>query len=206
MPLLYEYPAPDGLIRLKPGVAFNLRRYQSLVQQLARAGWVDHVRSNSRNFPMLGQLDDLESFMFGSKRANLAVVAPILARLQSGLCFYCQERIRGDTEVDHFIPWSRYPRDTAHNFVVAHQRCNNDKREMLAAKPHLERWLGWIERYGHEIGDQLSAQGFVSDPRCSMLIARWAYQQAVAVDGQAWVGVKNIVPLGQEYLDLFALP
>ncbi|MBI4293536.1 MAG: HNH endonuclease [Betaproteobacteria bacterium] len=203
VPILYEYPAQTGFVRLKPGVAFNLRRYQALVQQFARAGWLDHVRTNSRNAPMLGQLDDLESFMFGSKRANLAVVAPILVHIQSGRCFYCQEKSRGAVEVDHFIPWSRYPRDTAHNFVVAHPKCNNDKREMLAAKTHLEHWLDQIGRHGDEIGGQLSLKGFVSDPRCSKLIAKWAYQQAVAINGQAWLGIDNVVPLGQECLELF---
>jgi len=199
---LYEYPIAHRELILKPGVAFNLRRYQPLVQQLARAAWVDHVRGNKRNRPMLGKIDDLESFMFGSNRNILVAVAPLLAKVQSGKCFYCRERITGHPEVDHFIPWSRYPRDTAHNFVLAHGRCNNQKREMLAAKPHLEHWLEQIDRHGQEIGDLLAAEGFLADVNGSRSVTRWAYQQAASASGNAWVREKLTEPVGSEYLQV----
>jgi 5-methylcytosine-specific restriction endonuclease McrA len=203
VPFLYDYPARPGLIRLKSGVAFNLRRYQMLIQQLARAGWVDHVRGNSRNTPMLGQLDDLESFMFGSKRASLGMVVPVLAKVQSDRCFYCSNRLQNASEVDHFIPWARYPRDTAHNFVLAHRTCNKDKRELLAARQHLEHWLEQIRGYGDEIGGQLAKLGFVSDAASSKAVTRWAYEQAVTVSAHAWAGRGVVVPVGPEYLEVF---
>lgn len=204
VPFLYDFPAPPGVIRLKSGVAFNLRRYQALIQQLARAGWVNHVRENSRNTPLLGQLDDLESFMFGSRRSNLSLVAPVLAGIQSDRCFYCQEKLRDAFDVDHFIPWARYPRDTAHNFVLAHRTCNSDKRELLAARPHLDHWLERNERHGAEIGARLAEAGFVSDAKCSTLIARWAYGQGAAANAQAWAGRGVFVPVGPEYLAVFS--
>ncbi|CAI06302.1 hypothetical protein ebA343 [Aromatoleum aromaticum EbN1] len=185
-PFLYDYPCPRGLVRLKPGVAFNLRRYHVLIQQLARAGWVEHVRGNRLNAPMLGRLDDLETFMFGAPRAPLAEVARVLGPLQSHRCFYCREPITSQAEVDHFIPWSRYPRDTAHNFVLAHHRCNNDKRQMLAAGRHLEAWMERFGRYGNEIGQALSDKGFVVDPQCSIRVARWAYEEAFRMGASAW--------------------
>lgn len=204
VPFLYDYPAPPGKVRLKPGVAFHLRRYQALIQQLARAGWINHVRSNSLNGPLLGQVDDLESFMFGSARANLLQVAPVLAELQSGRCFYCHETLRGTAEVDHFIPWARYPRDTVHNFVLAHRSCNNDKRALLAARPHLDHWLERNDRQGDELGERLSGIGFVADPGCSLLVARWAYEQAVTIKAQAWAGKGVVVPVQADYLQAFA--
>lgn len=48
-PFLYGYPHPPGKIVLKPRVALMLRTFQPLIQQLARAGWVRHVRQNRRN-------------------------------------------------------------------------------------------------------------------------------------------------------------
>lgn len=205
VPFLYEFPAPPRRITLKPGVAFNLRRYQVLIQQFARAGWIDHVRGNSRNMPMLGQLDDLESFMFGSKRTSLTQIAPILEDIQAGRCFYCQQKLRGAAEVDHFIPWGRYPRDTAHNFVLAHRGCNNDKRDMLAAKQHLMNWLARNKDFGGTIGRQIGDIGFVSDLSSSTLVARWAYGQAAAVNAQAWAGIGNAEPVTPGYLDTFNL-
>ena len=32
-----------------------------------------------------------------------------MPRLQGGRCFYCEDALRGPTDVDHFIPWARYP-------------------------------------------------------------------------------------------------
>lgn len=202
-PFLYDYPCPRGIVRLKPGVAFNLRRYQGLIQKLARTGWVDHIRSNKLNAPMLGQVDDLESFMFGCSRATLIEVAKVLAPLQDHRCFYCRQKIDQRAEVDHFVPWARYPRDTAHNFVLSHRGCNNDKREMLAAKRHLDHWMERMCRSGAEIGELLSEKGFVSDIECSMHIARWGYKQGVEAGGIGWVMKGDTEPLLDDCLEVF---
>src|SRR5437870_3987786 len=64
--------------------------------------------------------------------------------LQEGRCFYCAARLAsraGQTpDVDHFIPWSRYPDDGLENLVVAHARCNAQKRDFLAAAAHVRHW------------------------------------------------------------------
>ena len=36
-------------IRLKPGVAYCLRRFYPLVQQLARSHWIEHIKANRQN-------------------------------------------------------------------------------------------------------------------------------------------------------------
>jgi hypothetical protein len=139
-PFLYDYPLTRrNVVELKAGVVFNLRKFQGFIQQMARAAWVDHVRLNDQNRNILGSKDDLAEFMFGSARADLKPVAKLLTGIQSKRCFYCDVSLGSPGVVDHFIPWSRYPRDTAHNFVLAHAGCNGDKRELLAAKRHLER-------------------------------------------------------------------
>jgi 5-methylcytosine-specific restriction endonuclease McrA len=45
-----------------------------------------------------------------------------------------------ELEVDHFIPFSLYPRDLMHNFVLACPSCNRSKSDSLAARVHLDRW------------------------------------------------------------------
>ncbi|MER2514281.1 MAG: HNH endonuclease [Nitrosomonas ureae] len=52
--------------------------------------------------------------------------------MQNNNCFYCQSRIRTTEAVDHFIPWSRYPRNITQDFDLAHENCNRDKSELLA--------------------------------------------------------------------------
>lgn len=204
-PFLYDYPLPARAtaVRLKPGVAYNLRRYQGLIQQLSRAGWVEHIRQVRQNAPMLGQLDDLETFMFGSSRAPLSAVAGVLAPVQDHRCFYCRRRLDGRGEVDHFIPWARYPRDTAHNFVLAHRSCNNDKRDMLAAKSHLEEWMEHIHVREQELGETLTELGFLADLACSTQIANWAYGQSVGTGSMGWVAKGRYEPLDQSCLAVF---
>ena len=205
VPFLYDYPLRNGRLVLKRGVVFNLRRFHGLVQQLARSAWVQHVRGNPRNAPAIGRLDDLEAFMFGSARADLSGVAPCLREIQSHCCFYCGERLQLSSAVDHFVPWSRYPRDTAHNFVLAHVACNGDKRELLAAKRHLDAWLRRNGRHGAEIAGRLAPLGFVADLGCSLTVTRWAYEQALTHHANAWVGRRqNTEPVDDTYLTLLS--
>src|SRR5205823_5825838 len=68
------------------------------------------------------------AFLFGAERVPLERVRGPIIELREGRCFYCAERLAsraGQTpDVDHFIPWSRYPDDGLENLVVAHARCN----------------------------------------------------------------------------------
>jgi 5-methylcytosine-specific restriction endonuclease McrA len=185
VPFLYDYPHPRGQLVLKPGVAFMLRNFHPLIQQLARAGWVKHVRENQRNASVIGQADELESFMFGSSRNALAAAGKVLAKIQSGKCFYCGKAITKTGDVDHFVPWSKYPRDLAHNFVLAHAECNRRKSDMLAAERHLNHWLERNQRYGVEISGELN--GFLADNDCSNRVTRWAYEQGIAAGAYGWV-------------------
>jgi len=50
-----------------------------------------------------------------SHLSNTISVVSIVRRVDSG-------------EIDHFAPWSRYPRDLAHNLVLAHKVCNRQKK------------------------------------------------------------------------------
>ena len=81
--------------------------------------------------------------------------------------------MKQDPHVDHFIPWSRYPRDLAQNFVLAHSACNLDKGDMLSAPAHLAHW-----------------------------VARWAYSQAEATSAQLWVSLKYTVVAGRNCLEI----
>ena len=68
------------------------------------------------------------------ERSSLDVYKNILIDVQERRCFYCREDLHRGMDVDHFIPWSRYPVDLGHNFVLAHPACNNSKSDHLAAE------------------------------------------------------------------------
>jgi hypothetical protein len=126
------------LNELKRGVMFCFRRFHELITDLVRAAWVRYVRRF--NGQALGASSDLDQFLFGAERAPLDKYLPILREVQAARCLYCErEVVQGSAHIDHFIPWSRYPVDLGHNFVLAHGACNTSKAEHLAASVHLRR-------------------------------------------------------------------
>ncbi len=134
-----------AFITLRPGIAFCFRSFHPLVVDLAQTAWARFIRRT--NPKLLGERAELREFLFGAPRANLRAVREPLMEIQEGRCFYCERRLGGAPHVDHFVPWSRYPVDLGHNFVVAHESCNVAKADHLAAERHLRRWVVWQKRW-----------------------------------------------------------
>ena len=198
---LYERAAA-GKVMLKPGVAYCLRRFQPLVQQLSRSHWVEHIKRNRRNTGILGQADDLEDFLFSASRQSLLAMGQGLRKLDGSKCFYCAQALT-EADVDHFVPFSQYPRDLAHNFVLAHPRCNRSKSDTLATGPHLERWLERIGRHADALQEIGMAAGMLADAQVSRKIAAWGYPSAIARGGSAWLAPGCYDAIDQRYSAYF---
>src|ERR1039457_5019365 len=84
---LYDNGGKNSSITLKPGVGFCFRKHYSLVVDLVKGAWAQYIRRFNAN--RLAEKADLYEFLFGSERANLEVVRPIVRKFQSGTCFYC---------------------------------------------------------------------------------------------------------------------
>jgi 5-methylcytosine-specific restriction endonuclease McrA len=199
---LYERGRP-GFVVLRPGVAYCLRRFQPLIQQLARSHWVDHIKSNRRNAAVIGEASDLESFLFSASRTALVEYAALLRRLTGGSCFYCGRALSDEMDVDHFIPFSLYPRDLGHNFVLAHPACNRSKSDSLAAYDHLVRWLERNDRWSNGISEISEKSGFVHDAEAVREIGNWSYRSSSDAGGVAWVRRGNYEPISSRHLALF---
>jgi hypothetical protein len=91
------------------------------------------------------------------------------------------------------------PRDLARNFVLAHAECNRRKSAMLAAERHLDRWLERNHRFGADILGEMT--GFVADNHCSKRVARWAYEQGIAIKAHGWVEARVSEPLRQNCIE-----
>jgi 5-methylcytosine-specific restriction endonuclease McrA len=202
-PFLYERDG-RGNIRLQPGVAYCFRRFYPLVQQLSRAHWVGHIKSNRRNHPILGDAGDLEDFLFSTSRQSLAVIGENLRKLDGCSCFYCG-RTLDDADVDHYIPFSLYPRDLAHNFVLAHPACNRSKSDALAGMPHLERWLERLLRHADDLAAIGASAGMTADDQAVAHVAAWAYGNANASGAQAWLATGRYEAVNDDYLGLLAI-
>jgi len=172
---LYENELKDGAIVLKPGVAFHLRHFYVLIQHLIRGAWVRHIRSNPRNSPLLGSALDLEEFLFENRRSQYLRIKETLRHIQHGKCFYCMRTIRGEDALDHFIPWSKYPSDLGHNFVLADRACNADKSDLLAEFPFRNAWDERNQRDAKLLAEAFAADAVPHDLAASRSIADWAY-------------------------------
>ena len=147
-PFLYDHPPTAAAcarlrhIVLKPGVAASMRRLHGVIVSMVQARWALWVRENNK---ALGPDRELEQYLFGADRKNVAKYAKRLHRLQGGRCFYTGARLSltgpRAGEVDHFIPWARYPLDSPFNLVLASKRENQRLRDELKPAALRQRWL-----------------------------------------------------------------
>jgi hypothetical protein len=200
---LYEERLVDRSIVLRPGIAACFRAQFAIVQALVQMAWLSFVQRLPLNRPILGSTTDLADFLFGAERTGLRVIADGLLELQKGGCFYCGDRIRDSSAVDHFIPWSRYPLDLGHNFVLAHNSCNQDKRDMLAASAHLERWVARNDGETAALREVFERARFPHDADASLSVAEWAYENAERAGALVWVRKGQTDRLSEGWRDWF---
>jgi hypothetical protein len=203
VPFLYEQVGTGNSITIRPGVAYCFRTFYTLIVDLVQGAWLRYVRRV--NAPLLAENVDLAAFLFGAERNNLSAYPPLLFDLQEGRCFYCQRALRGMIEVDHFIPWARYPVDLGHDFVLADSACNRAKADFLAGEDFLSCWLERNRVHQHTLAERFNAEGIVHDLPSSELVARWAYGQVATTQGHVWLGGKVLGQLSSEWEEGFAV-
>jgi hypothetical protein len=200
---LYENRGQGTSIELNPGVMFCLRRFHELVTDLVRGAWLRYVRRF--NGQVLGTPNDLDQFLFGAERAPLVKYLPILREVQEARCLYCEREISPNAaHVDHFIPWSRYPVDLGHNFVLSHATCNGAKADHLAAREHLGRWVERNRTATAFLRERFDKALIAHSARSSEAIGRWAYSQAAATHALGWVRSLEFQPIDESYLRLLS--
>ena len=184
---LYQLDQCRKQLILLPQVMYCLRQFSEIIEELCQKRWIDYIRKNSSNAPILNQLPNLEQFMFEPSRNQLSSVANVLIELQECRCFYCNKEMKKNNyAVDHFIPWSMYPSDTGHNFVLADSSCNSKKSNLLASQEFLHKWEERNEQQDLIIVDRISVLGFLTDKDRSHRVAAWAYAQAKENNYTTW--------------------
>lgn len=161
---LYRLEQSGKQLILLPQVMYCLRQFSEIIEELCQKRWIDYIRRNSSNAEILNKLPNLEQFMFEPSRNQLNAVATVLVEMQECRCFYCNKEMKKNNyAVDHFIPWSMYPSDTGHNFVLADSRCNSKKSNLLASHEFLCKWQERNEQHDLIIVGRISALGFLTD-------------------------------------------
>lgn len=187
---IYPQVGKGTSITLRPGAAFCFRRFYGLIRNMIEGAWGSYVRRV--NTEVLGQVSDVQEFLFGCERKSLEVFRPLLLDLQQGRCFYCHRSLGAAPPVDHFIPWSRYPVDLGHNFVLSDARCNSSKSDLLASEEHLACWTERNKRFAEQMTDYFRETAIPNDLPATVAIARWAYEQTAAVHGTVWLGAGKV--------------
>ncbi len=188
---LYPQVGKGNFITLNRGIPYCFRAFYGQVTDMLHAAWIRWIQKVAKNQIILGQNSSLETFLFESKRSDLKAYVPILKDEQSNRCFYCEKEIRGLSEVDHFIPWSKYPVDLGHNFVLAHKTCNGDKKDFLAAQEFYFKWNNRNQVSGDQLALLFEKSNLQHDLVASSAIADWAYNQCRINKGLVWLGYKS---------------
>ncbi len=189
IPFLYEVDWPEGTtvaalrrrsgdhIRLLDGAADRLVVLGPMLRPLIEHHWVQDV---ARWTGIPTEDEELHGHLFG--RDRVAFPRPLvtsLRELQDDTCFYCGDRLPARVEVDHFLPWSRWPNDAIENLVLA-DRCNGAKSDHLAATGHLTRWRNRLADHGNELTDIAVRCSWTSSPQRSAALAQTTYRHLAA--------------------------
>ena len=161
-----------GMVRFRPGASDQLLRLAPLLRPLIELHWVRMIAS-------LNGLDvegeRLRAHLFGASRATFpAALRSGLHDLHGGRCFYCDSRLTSRAEVDHFIPWSRWPNDAIENLVLA-DACNRHKSDHLAASDHAQRWAARLVGHAADLGEIASSTAWLTESERTLAIGRSTY-------------------------------
>ncbi len=161
-----------GIVRFRPGASDELVRLAPLLRPLIELHWVRMVASLN-GLDLEGER--LRAHLFGADRSAFPTgLRSGLRELQDGRCFYCDERLSARSEVDHYIPWSRWPNDAIENLVLA-DACNNHKRDHLAGADHAQRWARRLATQAADLVIISSSASWTSDPDRTLAIGRSSY-------------------------------
>ncbi len=198
-------------IVLKPGVSACLRALRPVIVPLTQAKWAAWVREKN---PSLGPDRNIEQFMFGGQRASISHLRKWLYEFQGGRCFYTSSRLRGPDsgQIDHFLPWARYPLDLPANLVLASASANGDKRDWIASERHLATWAMRNEgiEFPIQFADQMPLQAARGDDvagrESAKAVARWLYSIAERGGLQTWDAPKEFVSIAGKWRRILGAP
>jgi HNH endonuclease len=187
----HESPAPgfDNRLMLQPNVGAALMALNGLLRPLIHGQWARMVASQNALPEAL-----LEDFLFDCVRPSLTAVRPGLWKLQNERCFYCEKDVPFTCHVDHFIPWSRHAGNGIENLVVAHEECNTQKSDFLAAAEHVERWRARSRRDEAGLVRIAREQDWESNPQQTFSVARAIYGM-LPERAQLWRSKRNFVDI-----------
>lgn len=174
-------------ISMNPEAHRALSQLYELVTAAIQGKWREHICSVKPNKRSLGPQAEIDGFLFGQDRGLLKRFREPLMNLQKGVCPYCGKGLGARSEVDHFIPWSRYPLDEGCNLVLSHKTCNNAKKDHIPAIMHLTKWVNRLNDCGSDFAEELAAKKLPIGYSKTCSVMDWAYSLAESSRLRLWV-------------------
>lgn len=183
---------PRGpVIPLLDGAGDELVRLSPLIRPLVELHWTRMVAQLNG---VATVEEDLRNHLFGSSRiAPSKMLRDGLRDLQDNRCFYCDDRLVGPTEADHFIPRARCANDAVENLVLADRSCNGDKSDLLAAPSFVSDWAERNQAQAAALAMIAEMGGAESDSEGTMAVARSIYAHLPPDGTPMWQGRKQVV-------------
>ena len=168
--MVHEGRGPSNVLQLEPGVAEGLIRLNGVLRPLIQREWARRV-AQLNGFKEA----DVHEFLFDSPRVDTAPLRSHLRSIQSGRCFFCEERLDGTVHVDHFLPRARYADDSIDNLVLSDSTCNSAKKALLPSAAHVRNWAA---RFADpRLDEVVSATGWSRDRSVSISVATALYRR-----------------------------
>lgn len=177
----------DNRVLFRPGAAEALVALAAVVRPLVQQQWMVMVRAIN-GLPEA----ELDAFLFGAERASLSTLQRPLRALQGGRCFYCEGSLSSArAQVDHFLPWSRYPDDGLDNLLLAHEHCNRHKLHFLADLDFARRWRDRSHDQTHLLDEIASGARWPRDRARTFGVVASVYQ-GVPDGVRLWAGADRL--------------
>jgi 5-methylcytosine-specific restriction endonuclease McrA len=182
---------PRGpVIPLLPGAGDELVRFSPLIRPLVELHWTRMVAQLNS---VATDEEHLHDHLFGSSRiVPSKMLRDGLRDLQANRCFYCDDRLVGPTEVDHFIARARCANDTVENLVLADRSCNGDKSNLLASPSFVSEWANRNRDQAASLAMVGELAGVESDHEGTMAVARSIYAHLPSDGVPMWFGRKQV--------------
>lgn len=169
------YDQSSKAIRLRPGVTGSLISLAPLLRPFIMRWWSEKAAAMNPEVEEAVSMLSFEQFMFGRDRVALDRIAEGLLDIQAGRCFYCENSLGKQREIDHFVPWSQSGDDGLFNLVAACPKCNNSKRSILAGADFLAALIERNAQWASDLTSISAERSWPADRARSIRIARAAY-------------------------------
>jgi hypothetical protein len=124
-------------IRLTADAQAFVRENAGALQAIANLWWASYLEKVNQLAPLIIQKVERD----GARRASVAKYLELLRSVDGTRCFYCERTVFGAVKghVDHVIPWSFMLSDPLWDLVLACERCNLEKSDVLPHRDYLKK-------------------------------------------------------------------